>query len=132
MSRGSSRRWILAPTSWVTAMSVPSRRDLGLPGRRAAHSPGGGLHCLEDVHVTRAPAQVACEAPADLILGRVGVLLEQVGRGQDEARHAVTALQSVLIPQGMLDRVELIAVRHALDRREIAALGLDGEHPAAL
>src|SRR3989442_10827592 len=81
MSRGSSRRWVLAPTSWVTAMSVPSRRDLGLPGRRAAHSPGGGLHCLDDVHVTRAPAHDAFEAPADLILGRRGVLLEQVGRG---------------------------------------------------
>ena len=90
------------------------------------------MHCLDDVHVTRAPAQVAFEAPADLILGRVGVLLEQVGRGHDEAGRAVTALQSVLIPEGLLDRVELIAVGHALDRREVAALGLDGEHRAAL
>src|SRR6266700_509068 len=102
MSRGSSRRWILAPTSWVTDLSVSSRRDLRLPGRRAAHRLGGGLHCLDDVHVTRTSAEVAFEAPADLILGRVGVLLEQVGRGHDEAGRAVPALQSVLIPEGLL------------------------------
>src|SRR6266568_4468808 len=117
MSRGSSRRWILAPTSWETAMSVPSRRDLGLPGRGPAHRFGGRLHGLDDVHVTRTPAEV---------------LLEKVGRGHDEAGRAVTALQPVLVPEGLLDRVELIALGHAFNGREAAAVGLDGEHRAAL
>src|SRR5579859_1818490 len=132
MSRGSSRRWIFAPTSWVTAMSVSSRRDLGLPGRSRAHGLGRGLHGLDDVHVTGAAAEVAFEALADLVFGRIGVLLEKVGRGHDEAGRAVAALQAVLVPESLLDGVQLIAVGHALDGREVAAVGLDGEHRAAL
>src|SRR5437867_11889237 len=124
MSRGSSRRWILAPTNWETAMSVPSRRDLGLPGRGSAHRLGGGLHGLDDVDVTRTPAEVALEALADLVFGRVGVLLEKVGRGHDEAGRAVTALQPVLVPESLLDRLELTVLVHAFDCRNPAAVRL--------
>src|SRR5713101_728870 len=108
MSRGSSRRWILAPMSWVTAMSAPPRRDLGLPGRRPAHRLGCTLDGLDDVHVARTPAEVAFEAPADLVFGRVWVLFQKIGRGHDESGRAVTALQSVLVPESLLDRVELM------------------------
>src|ERR1051326_5910733 len=132
MSRGSSRRWILAPTSWVTAMSVASRCDRGLLRGCGAHRLGCRLDRLEDVHVAGAAAEVALQALADLVLGRVRVLLQQVGRRHDEAGRAVPALQAVLIPEGLLDRVELTVFGHAFDGREVAAVGLDREHRAAL
>src|SRR6266566_352474 len=132
MSRGSSRRWILAPTSWVTAMSASPRRDLGLPGGRAAHRLGCGLDGLDDVDVASTPAEVAFEAPADLVFGRVWVLFQEISRGHDESGRAVTALQSVLVPESLLDRVELITLGHAFDGRKAAAVRLDGEHRAAL
>src|SRR6266699_6561647 len=132
MRRGSSRRWILAPTSWVTAMSVASRRDRRLLGRRGAHCLGGGLDGLDDVDVAGTTAEVAFEALADLVFGRVRVLPEQVSGGHDEAGRAVAALQTVLVPESLLDRVQLPILGHALDRHQVPALGLDGEHGAAL
>src|ERR1700751_1619127 len=114
MRRGSSRRWILAPMTWVTAMSVASRGDARLLGGRGAHRLGSRLDGLDDVHVARAAAEVALQTPANLVFGRVGVLLEQVRRGDDEAGRAVAALQSVLVPEGLLDRMQLIAAGHAL------------------
>src|SRR2546430_6584458 len=132
IKRGSSRRWTLAPTSCVTAMSVAPGRDGCLLGRSGAYGLGGALHRLDDVHVPGAPAKVAFEAPTDLVLGRVRVLRQQVGRGHDEARCAVPALQAVLVPEGLLDRVQLAILGQALDRGQALALGLDGEHRAAL
>jgi len=38
----------------------------------------------------------------------------------------------VLVPEGLLDRVQLAILGHALDRGQALALGLDGEHRAAL
>src|ERR1700730_1915601 len=132
--RGSSRRWILAPIICVTAMaSAPPRGGLTRGLRLgAAHRLRRGLHRLDDVHVAGAPAEVAFEAPADLVLGRVRILLEQVRGGHDEAWRAVAALQAVLVPESLLKRVELAVLGHALDRREALALGLEREHGAAL
>src|SRR5258706_19976 len=105
MSRGSSRRWILAPTSWVTAMSAAPRRDLGLPGRRPAHRLGCALDGLDDVHVARTPAEVAFEAPANLVFGRDLVLFEKVGRRR-------------VVPSGPSQRAGgAVGARAARDRR---------------
>ncbi len=38
----------------------------------------------------------------------------------------------MLVPEGLLDRVQLAVFGHALDRLQVLALGLDGEHRAAL
>src|SRR2546423_4765096 len=113
-------------------MSVAPRRHGGLLACRPAHRPGGGLDGLDDVHVASTPAEVALESPADLVFGRVRVLGEEVGGGHDESRSAVPALQAVLVPDRLLDRVQLAILGHALDRLQALALGLDGEHRAAL
>src|SRR5215467_14514383 len=73
---------------------------------RATHCPGRGLYCLDDVHITGAAAEVALQPLADLVLGGVRVLLQQVRSGHDEARGAVTALEAVLVPERLLDRVQ--------------------------
>src|SRR5260370_37760207 len=122
----------MAPTSWVTAISVPSRGDRRLLRRRGAHRLGRALHGLDDVHVARTPAEVAFEALPDLVLGRVRVLVQEVGGRHDETRRAVAALQAVLVPERLLDRVQLAVFGHALDRGQALALGLDRKHGAAL
>src|SRR5437773_10476223 len=132
ISRGSSRRWSLAPTSWVTAMSVASGGDRGLLARRAAHRPGGGLDGFDDVDVAGTPAEIAFEAPADLVFGGVRVLRKQVRGRHDEPWRAVATLQSVLVPERLLDRVELAILGQALDRLQALALCLNGKHRAAL
>src|ERR1700686_681002 len=119
----------------VTAMtSAPPSSGLPLTGLGLgpAHRLRRGLDRLDDVHVSGTPAQVAFETPADLIFRRVWVLIEQICRGHDEAGRAVTALKAMLVPERLLQRMQLAVLRHPLDRREAFAFGLDGEHRAAL
>ena len=49
-------------------------------------------HRAHDILVAGAAAEVALKAMADLIIARVGVLLQQVDSRHDHARRAVTAL----------------------------------------
>ena len=69
---------------------------------------------------------------ADLVFGRIGVLLQQRDRRHHEPGRAVAALQCVLLVERLLHRVELVAVREALDRRHLAAVCLHREHRARL
>src|ERR1700730_8284858 len=101
-------------------------------GPGTVHRLGRGLNGLDDVHVPRAPAEIAFEALADLVLVRVRVLVEEVGGGHDEAGSAVPALEAVLIPERLLQWMQLAVLGHALDRGQALALGLDCEHRAAL
>src|SRR4029077_15622155 len=111
---------------------------LGGAGALADLGPGPVHHLrrrldgLDDVHVAGASAKVALEALADFVLSRVWVLREQGGGGHAEARGAVAALKPVLVPEGLLQRMELTIPGHALDRCQLPALGLDREHRAAL
>src|SRR5258708_29954516 len=122
--------------SWETAIALlPSGGDCRPAGRLrygAAHGLRRRLHRLDDVHVARAAAKVAFQAPANLVFGWVWILLQEVGRGHDEARRAVAALQAMLVPKSLLQGVQLTVRGHALDRGELLAFGLDGEHGAAL
>ena len=86
----------------------------------------------DDVVVAGAAAEVALEPVADLLLGRVRVLLQQRDRRHDEARRAEAALQRVLLVERLLHRVQLAVRGEALDRRHLAAVGLHGEHRARL
>src|SRR5437660_11353311 len=91
-------------------------------GRALARLLGGSAHHrrrrfdrLDDVHVPGAPAEVALQTLSDVVIGRVWVLRQQVGGGQDESGRAVAALQSVLVPESLLERVQLPAAGEALD-----------------
>ena len=72
------------------------------------------------------------ETVADLGVGGLGILREQVARGEDHARRAEAALQPVLLPERVLQRMELAVLREALDRRDLRAVGLDREDRAGL
>ena len=93
---------------------------------------GGGLHRPDDVVVAGAPAQVALEPAADLVLGRLRVVVEQVDRLHDHARRAVAALEGVTLVEGGLHRVQLAVLGEPLDGGDLLAVRLDREHVAGL
>src|SRR2546428_4422686 len=97
MKRGSSRRLMLEPRSLAVAIIAP------LLGR---HLLGGVLDGLDDIVVAGAAAEVALEPVPDLALRRARVALDELSGRHDHARRAEAALQSVLLPEAVLDRVE--------------------------
>src|SRR5215217_3484469 len=97
MKRGSSLRLSRPkPTGRSSAMAMCRLLVLGRPADRG-----------DDVLVARAATDAAGDRGADLLLGRVGVLVQQRARGHQHARGAEAALQRVLLVEALLDRVEL-------------------------
>src|SRR5439155_26439536 len=77
-------------------------------------------------------AQVALDPSSNLFVGRRRIVLEQIDGGHDHAGGAVAALQAVLLPEALLDRVEHTVLRQALDRHDVRPVGLHGEDGAGL
>ena len=92
----------------------------------------GRLHCVDDVVVARAAAEVALEPEADLLLRRVRALLQQRHRRHHETRRAEAALERMVLVEGLLDGMQPGVSGQALDRRHRASVGLDGQHRARL
>jgi hypothetical protein len=126
LMRPSLRRELLG----VLAALLGRRRWLGLAA--AARVADGLLDRRHDVVVARAAAQVARQRLADLVLGGLRVVLEQVPGGHDHPGRAVAALQAVLLPEGGLHRVEVPLGADALDGGDSRAVRLDGEQGARL
>src|SRR3954453_5483306 len=70
----------------------------------------GGPDGVYDVLIARAPAEIALEAMPDFVIRRIRMVGQKLLRRHDHARRAEAALQAVLVPEGLLDGVEL-AVR---------------------
>ncbi len=130
-------RWsaVYAATSLISAATPPPPTSSSLMTRLRIDPPlhlGGVEHRLDDVVVAGATAQVALQPVADLLLGGVGVLGQQAGGGHDHPRGAVAALEAMVVPEGLLDRMELAVRGHALDRGDLRAVGLHGQDRARL
>ena len=61
-----------------------------------------------------------------------GVLREERGARDHEARRAEAALQRVLLDEGLLQRAHLLRRAEALDGRDLVPLGVGREHQAGL
>src|SRR5512134_4080518 len=114
-----------AAESWVE-VKIPAARSVLL----AAQELRAHLHGLDDVDVAGAAAEVALEPLVDLLVGGIGVVLQQPRRRHDHARRAEAALKSVALRERALDRVELPLLRHALDRHDARPVRLRREHGA--
>src|SRR3546814_9160922 len=87
----------------------------------------GGEHRMDDLVVTGAAAQIAGQPIADFRFARVRVLLQQRLGGDQEAGGADAALQGGMLEKLALQRVQLVAVGHALDRRDLLAADLGAQ-----
>ena len=93
---------------------------------------GGVLNGVDDVLVAGAAAEIAGDALAYLALRRRRVVLQQRHRRHDHPRRAVAALEAVLFPEAVLQRMQVAVRREPLDRRDRRAVGLDREDRARL
>src|SRR5262249_28499890 len=88
------------------------------------------LDRFDNVDIPRAPAQIAGDGPADLLFGRGGIMLQERIAGHEHARGAEATLQTVLLPEPFLDRMQLPILLQAFHRQHIASIGLDSEERA--
>ena len=104
-----------------------ARRGCTTCGEQRARSADG----THDVHVAGAPAEVARQPDADLLVARPRVLLEQRADRHQDARGAEAALKPVLLVKRLLNRMKVLGVgRQALDGGDLATVDLDGQEQA--
>src|ERR1019366_4862004 len=113
------------PTTFISAFATKFMM-LSLP----SHFRGGIENGADDFVVAGAAAQVAGQPVAYLALSWVLVVIQQGLRGDDQPRRAETALQRRVLEELLLHRVQHVAGGDALDRDDVTALGLGGEHQA--
>src|SRR3989304_4509572 len=104
--RSSSLRLPLCPMPRISSASVAICAPSALARGGLGHDPAGGLDRLDDVHVAGAAADVPRDRPADVVVTRRRVLLEQRLADEHHPRGAEPALQAVLLLERRLDRVE--------------------------
>src|ERR1051325_2885293 len=124
ISRGSSRRRILFPTSvsaLVIVVAILRSRHL----RRR-------LHRVDDVLIPRAPADIAFQPFANFFFRRIRIAIENLFRRDDHPRRAEPALQTMLVPERLLYFVQLPTHGQPFDGEHVRSVGLHGEHRAAL
>src|SRR6476469_9995858 len=100
MKRGSSTRLMGAPSTSVIVVTPLSRRHGG--SGPLAHHDRGRLDRGDDVVVAGAAADVALDRMTDLLLGRIGVPRQEIGRGPDHAGRTDPALEAVFLPERVL------------------------------
>src|SRR5262249_12515934 len=93
---------------------------------------GGVKDGADDLVVAGAAAQVAGQPVPYLFLARLGVLLQQCLGGDDEAWRANATLQSRVLEELLLERVQPLRRRDALDRGHRFALYLGAEDEAGV
>src|SRR5581483_1179278 len=91
---------------------------------------GGLFDGFDDLVVARAAAQVAHHPVLDLVLGWVGILLEERVGGHVLARRADAALEAAVFQEALLNGRQLPILCEALDGADLGAIGQGREHEA--
>src|SRR5688572_24883785 len=115
---------------WPTTLSSFSGWGITLAMSASAHFSGGVEHRLDDLVVTGAAAEVARQPVAHLFFSRIVVAFQQRLRRDQHARRADAALERGVLEELALERVQLVAVGHALDRLNRLAVQLGAKHQA--
>ena len=106
-----------------------SRRDV--IRARPVHPGCRGLHRIEDVEIAGAAAKIGRQRLAQPLLVDIGLALQHARGQHQEARGAEPALQRVMVDEGLLQRVQPVAVGEPFHRPDLGAVGLGGEHQTA-
>src|SRR6266853_3192601 len=104
MKRLSSTRLRLAPSPPILISSSAGDTLPPLAAGLGSELGGRPQHRLDDVLVAGAAAEVAGQRPAHVLLGGVGIVVEQRLGGHHHARSAESALQPVLLLEALLQR----------------------------
>src|SRR6185369_9123801 len=83
-----------------------------------------------NAHVGSAPAKVAAESLLNLFRRRIWILVEKRLCRDHESRRAESALLAVIVDEGLLKRMKLIALHKAFDRGDLLALRFDRKNRA--
>ena len=102
-------------------------RPRDLPGQAAAHPDHAALAAA-----LFADAVERLLGLHDLVAGGMGLVLQQGRGGQDHSRRAVTALQAMLLAEGLLHRMQDPVSGEALYGLHFGTRYLDCEHRTAL
>ena len=131
ITRAPPRRRAL-PTALPIApgLTIPTVAIGGESTASKARCPASGEDRVDDRRVAGAAAEVAGQLRAHLLLGRRGILLEEEPRGHQDPRCAEAALKPEVLVEGLLERVELGAVRERLDRLDLRPVRLHREREA--
>ena len=89
------------------------------------------MHCLEDLAVPGAAADVPRERLADLRVARLGVALQERLRGHDEPRRAEAALHGTGFHERHLERMHPAVARKRLHGLDLLVRTRAGEDEAA-
>src|SRR3972149_10205846 len=92
--------------------------------RVAGHLAGCVLDSSDGRLVAGAAAEVALQAVPDLLVAWVRMPLEDLQPRQHHPRRAEAALQPMLLPEALLDGVELPVPGQSLDREDVGSVGL--------
>src|SRR5712691_1366690 len=119
----------------------PSYEEDGWPGPSPAMTNSDHLLPLQplrgvergvhDALVAGAAAQIARDGDAHLLLGRIGIVAQELEQSREHAGRAEAALQAVIVAERLLQRMQLlVARRDALDGEDVVAVRLHREHQA--
>src|SRR5256884_1246058 len=138
--RNRSSANFVAPVTLAVASTLrsalPTTRSSASPmqlvghglGALAAHASRRQFDRLVDLDVAGAAAQVAGQRLLDLIARRSRVAREQCLRGEEKRRRAIAALRRAQLGEGVLQRVQLAARGHPLDRPHAPSRAGEAEH----
>src|SRR5262245_15720135 len=87
-------------------------------------------HRLDDILVAGAAAQIRGEHVEKVFVTDIGISLQNADRQHQESGCTETALQRVMVHEGLLHRMQSVAVSQAFDGPDFPAVGLHGEHQA--
>src|SRR3954466_14651663 len=96
----------------------------------APHRFGGRHDSRDDVLIAGAAAEHCGQRLTHLGYAGRRVDAQEVQRGDQHARRAEAALQSVMLMEGRLQWMQRAASRDPLDGDDVGAIGLHGEHDA--
>src|SRR5262249_29184626 len=103
---------------------------LRLIRRTRAHFGGGGAHRLDDILIPGTAAQIGREHVDQVHIADVGLAFEHADDQHEEARRAEAALQPVMVHEGALEGMQLVALGQSLHGADRFPVGLHGEHQA--
>jgi len=81
----------------------------------------------DDIRVRAAPAQIPAHALADVIITSSTWLPQERQRGHDLPGGAIAALKAVVIEEGLLHRMQLVAFGQTFDGGNVLSLRGDGQ-----